>query len=207
MDEEKKPVNKKGLIVVLAVVGILALLAASFVIITQLSQYKNSTLESNKTTVAPKETPAYLYFSSPSIKLLQRTQKGITSDIILDTQGKSVAVVQMELAFDSGIISNLSISKTDDTTSPFTGFKVDQAVANQAAGKAFITLSISNTDTPKTGKGKLATVKYDVVNKSNKEKTVITITPLTALINLGREVKFEKTDIEVDFSQVTTNPQ
>lgn len=198
---EKKPViNKKNIII--AVVGIFILLTVGIIIFRQLS-----TSPATQTSVVPKSYPAFLYFSPPSIKLLQKKQSAVTSEIVLDTQGKGVSIVQMELSYDPTMISNVSISKNDDVISPFSEFNVDQAVVNQATGKAFITLSVNNTNTdlPKIGKGKLATVKYDI--SLNKEKAVIQITPLTALITKGTEVKFEKTDLEITLIQAANTPR
>ena len=206
--EEKQILSKKNIIIALVCVGILVLLTVIVVVLSQLKTDKNDFTKPNKTSeTVIRKNPAFLYFSPPSIKLLQKKQNGISSDIVLDTQGKGVAIVQMELSFDPSMISNVSVNKTDDLTSPFSEFRVDQTIVNQEKGKAFITLALNNTNTdkPKTGKGKLATIKYDVVNLSNKEKFGIQITSLTALINLGKQVKFEKTDLEITFLQDSTS--
>lgn len=191
--------SRKKLLVIGAIIFFAIIIALIiFLAITMPSKYKSVKTDSVGSNNI-KQTPAYLYFTPPSIKLQQTTQKGISSNIVLDTQGKGVEVVQIELSFDPKVISNVKIEKTEDSTSLFSGFKVGQAVADQASGKAFIALGVNNKDAAKSGKGALATVKYDIINKSDNKKSVIEITPLTALITQGKALRFEKTDLEISF--------
>lgn len=207
MEIDKQPfINKKNIALLLAGAGTLIFLIVSYVIFSQLTASKNRSLESSNTSITQNANPAYIYFSSPTTKLLKTKQRGILSDITLDTQGKNVGLVQIELLYDASIISNVSFIKSEDSTSPFSKFKTDQTLVDQAKGIAFITLLLDTADLPKSGKGVIATLKYDVNNLTNVQKSVISIQPLTILLTTDRkEIKFEKTDTEIDFS-LATNP-
>lgn len=207
--EEKKPINiKKIVLISLGIIGVFMFIFVITLSISQLNSLKKGVNQPNATSNINKN-PAFIYFSPPSIKI-QPAQHNVSSDILLDTQEKEVGTVQLEISFDPKEVSNVSIITTQDKTSPFSSFKIIQTVVVQEKGKAFIVLSQDEKgEKPVQGKGKLAALRYDLFNTQKLETTKIEITPLTALITQGKEIKHEKTDLVITFppqSSLTVEP-
>ena len=200
--EEQQPKNSKRIIfVILGIIGIFVFIFALILSVKQLNLIKKGANQPNSTSNI-NNNPAFLYFSPPSIKMQENSQKEASSEIILDTQEKGVGIVQMEISFDPQVVSNVNIASANDKTSPFYSFKIIQTVIAQDKGKAFIVLSVDEKkEKAIRGKGKLAVLKYDLSNNKGLALTTIEITPLSALMANGKEIKYEKTDLAISFPQ------
>lgn len=198
--------NKKNIIIVLGIIGAAIFIFAFITIFRGLSNLEKTANQTNKTqkTVVKKSNPAFLYFSPPSIKLQNNSQSNFTSDLILDTQEGEVSVLQIEISYDPKIISNVAISKNEDNI--FSKLKVLQTIISQEKGKAFLALAIDEKEeTPVKGKGKIAVLKYDIANTKGGSETLVEITPLTVLMTKGKEVKFEITNLTINFPANTSS--
>lgn len=163
------------LIIILAVItGILILVAVR----TDQTQEKKLTTPATPTPVIIKPY-AVLSFSTP----LLDASKGLASqkvDIILDTQGKSVAGAQVELTYDPKVLTNVSLTPLvpGQLFGPNPILLINNIDATQ--GRISYALSISASDTEKTGKASIGQLSFTVNRFAGVPITSITFLPKSA---------------------------
>lgn len=202
INNQTKPNNQKRVLIITGILILVIVIPLIFLMLK--NNYSRKSTESTKTgsNTAKQNTIAYLYFESPSIKLDKSSLKNLSQQIVLDTQGKEISVVQVEISFDPKIVSNLKISKNPGILTTLNTLKEVQSVVDKKTGKAFIALGVENNTNGIIGKDKLINVTFDV-SSTTLEKSVITITDLTQLSDKGKVIPFEKSDLELMFTSPT----
>lgn len=164
------------LIIILAIItGILIFVAVR----TDQSQEKKVTSVASPTPVIIKPY-AMLSFST---KFLDAS-KGIASqkvDIILDTNGKSVAGAQVELTYDPKVLTNVSLTPLV----PGQLFGTNPIVlinnVDPSQGRISYAITISPNDTEKIGKASIGLLSFTVNRFANTPATNITFLPKSAV--------------------------
>lgn len=132
------------------------------------------------------EPYAMLSFSPASLTITDSSASATqTVDIILDTSGKGVFGVQIELQYNPQVISNLEIIAPEN---PILGVSSSVLIntVSQEEGRATYAVGISPNEDEKKGKGAIVTLSFRV-NASSNGTTEISILPISSVNNLEDE--------------------
>ena len=158
----------------LGLIVILLFLTIILVFVAVSTNQKSKTTPPNPTTTSASPTPVAghtILSMSPNPVMAQRGVP-VTTDIFIDTQGDSVRAIQLEIAYDPKVLSNVTIKPGDffpnAQTLPIGG-------VNQSTGRITFAVTPANLRDAKSGKGIAATLTFYVASST------ATTTPLTIL--------------------------
>lgn len=134
---------------------------------------------------------ASLSFSTPVIDI----SNGATAqkvDIILDTNGKSVAGAQVELTYDPNTITNVTLTPLVSNQLLGTNPTVLINSVDKIQGRISYAISISLNDSEKIGKGSIGQLSFTVNKFSGVSATKINFLPKSAVTT--QQTKFSVLD-------------
>lgn len=134
---------------------------------------------------------ASLYFSTPLIDITRGTTAQKV-DIMLDTNGKSVAGAQAELTYDPNTITNVSLTPLVANQLFGTNPIVLINSVDKTQGRISYAISISVNDAEKIGKGSIGQLSFTVNKFSGVPTTKITFLPKSAVTT--QKTKFSVLD-------------
>lgn len=190
------------------IIGLIALTAFLLVIALSTKEPKVATNEQT-TSNEPTPTPAaqsVIAMEPNSIDL----SRGITGqqsvDITIDTGENQVTAVQLELAYDPKVVSNVTVR-------PSTFFSSPTVLLNQsdaANGRISYALGIAPAQDPVSGQGNVATVSFNVRPNSGVSESEITLLPKSLVTARGVGASVLKLSsgvtLQLPANTVTTQP-
>lgn len=177
------------LIIILAIItGILIFVAVRSDQTQELGKRITNTATATPIVIRPF---ASLYFSTPLIDI----SNGVTAqkvDIVVDTNGKSVAGAQAELTYDPNVITNVSL--TPIVKNQFFGTNPTVLInsVDKTQGRISYAISISLNDTEKIGKGSIGQLSFTVNKFAGIPNTKINFLPKSAVTT--QQTKFSVLD-------------
>ncbi len=177
------------LIIILAIItGILIFVAVRSDQSQELGKKMINTATATPVVIKPY---ASLYFSTPLIDVTRGTAAQKV-DIILDTNGKSVAGAQVELTYDPNTISNVTLTPLVANQLFGTNPTILINSVDKTQGRISYAISISLNDSEKIGKGSIGQLSFTVNKFSGVPATKITFLPKSAVTT--QQTKFSVLD-------------
>lgn len=159
-------------------IAILILITAILIFAAVTSKQKTTPVPISTQSIEPY---ASLSFAPETLDIPTINPDIQTVNIMLDTKGKEVFAVQIELQYDPSVISNIEFIQPTDSLFGAGGSELINNVSNDS-GLATYAIVLSPSEAEKVGKGPIATVRFQVI--STAKPTALTILPTSSVTNL-----------------------
>ncbi len=169
------------LIVILAIItGVLIFLAIR-------SDQGQNLLGNDQQDVTPTQTQPFasISFMQPELDATSGTTTH-TVDVILDTYGKPVAGVQLELTYDPTVLTNVKVETPQESLFGPTSSVLISSV-DPTQGRISYAVGISASDTEKVGRGAVATITFTVNRQAGITTTNLAFLPKSAVTTFSTQ--------------------